>query len=147
MEIDGGAAMLGKIFLCNDSRMHDSNVYFANPILVQIIPTIPFETSFKLLGCVAIEDVNKTEYNIGVVLKDEINEVVTIFEGQISNSDSSEEVVAWRTNLAFSLTLDEVKIKNEGLFAFELYVDDELVDSTSFRIMKATDILPNGEVN
>lgn len=127
--------MLGKIFLCKDANTQNADVLIVNPILVQTIPFVPSTPSFKIVGCIAVEDAKKTEYSILVVLKDSNEKVVGSFEGQLVSSGSEDEIIEWKTNIVFNLSLDDTQIYSEGLHTFELYVDEILVDSTSFLVM------------
>lgn len=138
--------MLGKIILCKDAKTHDSDVLIANPVLVQMIPFIPATPSFRLVGCIAIEDARRSSYDILVVLKDANEKVVSSFEGQLVNPESSNEINEWKTNIVFNLSLEDIQVHSEGLHAFELYVDEELVDITNFLVKVDPQTPPKVEV-
>ena len=127
--------MLGKIFLCKDANTQNADILIVNPVVVQMIPFVPSTPSFKIVGCIAVEDAKKTEYSILVVLKDSNDKVVGSFDGQLVSSGSADEIVEWKTNIVFNLSLDDTQIYSEGLHVFELYVDELFVDSTSFLVM------------
>lgn len=124
--------MLGRLFLCQGSDTSGVDTIITNPILSQVVDSLPAKLSFAIVGCVMVEDVNRESYNVVINLKDSTGLPINRIDGTIERQGDGSGVEKWKTAIVFNVAAQDVEIESDGMYTIELYVDRELVDTLNF---------------
>lgn len=124
--------MLGRLFLCQGSDTSGVDTIITNPILSQVVASLPAKLSFAIVGCVMVEDVNRESYNVVINLKDSTGLPINRIDGTIERQGDGSGVEKWKTAIVFNVAAQDVEIESDGMYTIELYVDRELVDTLNF---------------
>lgn len=124
--------MLGRLFLCQGSDTSGVDTIITNPILSQVVTSLPAKLSFAIVGCVMVEDVNREAYNVVINLKDSTGLPINRIDGTIERQGDGSGVEKWKTAIVFNVAAQDVEIESDGMHTIELYVDRELVDTLNF---------------
>ncbi|ESK65344.1 hypothetical protein [Abiotrophia defectiva] len=124
--------MLGRLFLCQGSDISGDDTIITNPILSQVVTSLPAKVSFTIVGCVMVEDVDKEAYNVVINLKDSTGFIINRIDGTIERQGDGSGVEKWKTAIVFNVGVQDMDIVSDGMHTYDLYVDRELVDTYSF---------------
>lgn len=124
--------MLGRLFLCQGSDISGDDTIITNPILSQVVTSLPAKVSFTIVGCVMVEDVDKEAYNVVINLKDSTGFIINRIDGTIERQGDGSGVEKWKTAIVFNVGVKDMDIVSDGMHTYDLYVDRELVDTYSF---------------
>ena len=124
--------MLGRLFLCQGSDISGDDTIITNPILSQVVTSLPAKVSFTIVGCVMVEDVDKEAYNVVINLKDSTGFIINRIDGTIERQGDGSGVEKWKTAIVFNVGVQDMDIVSGGMHTYDLYVDRELVDTYSF---------------
>ena len=124
--------MLGRLFLCQGSDISGDDTIITNPILSQVVTSLPAKVSFTIVGCVMVEDVDKEAYNVVINLKDSTGFIINRIDGTIERQGDGSGGEKWKTAIVFNVGVQDMDIVSDGMHTYDLYVDRELVDTYSF---------------